>query len=114
MDRFEVDMPLGNPDAVTEPQEDRSMIDDISKTWDMVDFSYGDNVAEEARAKSFKAFPDYEKNKNYYDAYSDNTAWLKSASGEKSERAYYETALAQGKFKLDAEGNVVDGENAAP
>jgi len=112
MEQYQGDELLGDTEAGI--GVDRSWIEDTSKQWDVVKLSYGDNIDVEARTATFKKYQDYDSNQRYYDAWADTDVWHRNAGADANNRIVHENAILNSKFKLDENGNVVNGEGATP
>lgn len=104
-------IPLG---TIEQEETERNFLDDVSTSWDIVNLSFGDGVDVASRNSTFAKYPDYKENEQYYKAYEDTSSWYKPSSMEKMDREMLEIAVNENKFDLDADGNVVAGENTSP
>jgi hypothetical protein len=111
MDTYQGDIPLGK---IEEENKERDFFEDVGTSWDIASLSFGDGVDVASRNKTFENYTDYKDNEQSYKAYSDMSAWYRSASSEKLQRQFIDKAIEEKKFMLDEEGNVVAGENASP
>jgi hypothetical protein len=81
----------------------------MTAAWELSDVSiYGEGVSETSREDTFKVYPDYQKNKKYYNAYADNTSFIQHFNTEDKDRAFVEQGIESGRFTLNAKGEVVD------
>lgn len=79
----------------------------FSVGWDQAMLSYGGDLEEETYTKIKTNFPDYQDNQLAYDAWTSVNDW----SFGSSNAVRYERAVEDGTFKLDAQNNVILGDN---